>query len=79
MHEILSSDTSRRSLHTDKLRKQGMEIRELFCQFLAEHPDIDMSEDMDLTLQQEQEWDAYCAPVLASHEAERRRLNESEY
>lgn len=71
MEIVLSDETAKRSQRTDYLRHQGMEVKELFMQFVAEHPDIDLSCDDDFTPEQEEAWHAYSATLLAYHEAER--------
>ena len=68
---VPSGETRQRSQRTDYLRHQGMEVKELFMQFVAEHPDIDLSRDDDFTPEQEEAWHAYSATLLAFHESER--------
>ena len=68
---ISGSEAAKRSQRTDYLRHQGMEVKELFMQFVAEHPEIDLSNDDDLTPEQEEAWQAYSATLLAYHESER--------
>lgn len=64
-------EAAKRSQRTDYLRHQGMEIKELFMQFVAERPEIDLSNDDDLTPEQEEAWHHYSATLLAYHESER--------
>ncbi len=66
------SDEARRatSLQTDKLRKQGIERLRLFHTFLAEHPDIDLSDDMQFTPEQGAAWDSYSADMTRIHTEE---------
>lgn len=78
MEPLPGSETLQRSRRTDYLRHQGMEVKELFMQFVAERPDIDLSLDEDLTPEQEEAWHTYSATLLAFHESER-LANESGY
>lgn len=54
-----------RSQRTDILRKQAMDVKELFMQFIATRPDIDLDRDDDLTPEQEEAWRLYSATLLA--------------